>query len=50
MVAHIFNPSTWEAETARSMWVPGQSGLHCEFQDDIVNTSIKKKKVYWLII
>jgi hypothetical protein len=37
MVAHTFNPSTWEAEEGGYMssrpawstkWVPGQSGLH----------------------
>ena len=27
MVAHTFNPSTWEAETGRSLWVRSQPGL-----------------------
>ena len=36
---HAFNPSTWEAETGRSLnswpvgpteWIPGQSSLHSE--------------------
>jgi hypothetical protein len=39
MVAHAFNPSTWEAETGRFLssrpawstkWVPGQPGLYRE--------------------
>jgi hypothetical protein len=39
MVAHVFNPSTWEAEAGgflslrpacSTKWVPGQSGLHRE--------------------
>jgi hypothetical protein len=39
MVAHAFNPSTWEAEAGRFLssrpawsieWVPGQPGLHRE--------------------
>jgi len=47
VVAHAFNPSTWEAETARFLssrpawstkWVPGQPGLHRE------TLSQKKKK------
>ena len=27
MVAQAFNPSTWEAEASRSLWVRGQPGL-----------------------
>jgi hypothetical protein len=39
MVAHVFNPSIWEAEaggflssrpTWSTKWVPGQPGLHRE--------------------
>ena len=30
MVAHTFNPSTWESE---AFWVRGQPGLQSEFQD-----------------
>jgi hypothetical protein len=39
LVAHAFNPSTWEAEAGRFLssrlawsieWVPGQPGLHRE--------------------
>ena len=26
VVTHTFNPSTWEAEAGRSLWVGGQSG------------------------
>lgn len=33
MVAHDFNPSTWEAQTGGYLDVQGQSGLHIEFQD-----------------
>jgi hypothetical protein len=32
MVAHTFNPSTWEAE-AGGFFVRGQPGLQSEFQD-----------------
>jgi hypothetical protein len=32
VVAHTFNPSTWEAE-ASGFWVWGQPGLQSEFQD-----------------
>ena len=32
MVVHMFNPSTWEAEAARSLYIRGQSGLHSKFQ------------------
>jgi hypothetical protein len=47
VVAHAFNPSTWEAEAGRFLslrpawstkWVPGQPGLHRE------TLSQKKKK------
>ena len=31
VVAHAFNPSTWEA--GRSKWVWGQPGLQSELQD-----------------
>lgn len=27
MVAHIFNPSTWEAKAGSSLWVPGEIWL-----------------------
>jgi hypothetical protein len=35
MVAHAFNPSTWDAETGGylRLWVQGQTGLQSEFQD-----------------
>jgi hypothetical protein len=48
MVAHTFNPSTWEAEaggflSSRPAWstesVPGQPGLHRE------TLSLKTKKI-----
>jgi hypothetical protein len=32
VVAHAFNPSTWEAE-AEGFRVQGQPGLQCYFQD-----------------
>ena len=41
VVAHAFNPSTWEAEAGRFLslrwacstkWIPGQPGLHRETQ------------------
>jgi hypothetical protein len=37
MVAHSFNPSTWEAVQA-DFWVWGQPGLQSEFQDSQVYT------------
>jgi len=33
LVAHIFNPSTQEVETGKSLWVWGQPALHSECQD-----------------
>ena len=47
MYIFIFNPSTWEAEAVRSLWVPDQPGLHSEFQDSqgyIIRLCLKKKK------
>jgi hypothetical protein len=37
MVAHTFNPSTWEAE-AVDFWAWGQPGLQSKFQDNQVYT------------
>ena len=31
-MVYTFNPSTWEAEAGRSLWVQGQPGLQSEFQ------------------
>jgi hypothetical protein len=42
-----FNPSTWEAETNRSLWIQGHPGLHSIFQgsqDYTVRPCLKKKK------
>ena len=33
VVAHAFNPSTWEAEAGRYLWFQGKPGLQSEFQD-----------------
>ena len=33
MVAHTFNPSTWEAGAGESLLSQGQPGLQSEFQD-----------------
>ena len=33
VVAHAFNPNTWEAEAGRSLWVGGQPGLQSKFQN-----------------
>jgi hypothetical protein len=33
MVAHAFNPSTWEAEAGGFLSSRGQPGLQSEFQD-----------------
>jgi len=32
-MAHASNPSIWEAEAGRSLWVGNQPVLHSEFQD-----------------
>lgn len=32
LVAQAFNPSTWEAEAGRSLWVQDQPGLQNKFQ------------------
>jgi hypothetical protein len=53
MVAHAFNPSTWEAEAGRFLssrpaWstdrVPGQPGLHRETLSQKKNKKQKQKK------
>jgi hypothetical protein len=54
VVAHAFNPSTWEAEAGRFLssrpawsteWVPGQPGIHRETLSQInKQTKFKKKK------
>jgi hypothetical protein len=56
MVAHAFNPSTWEAEargflslrpTWSTAWVPGQPGIHREtLSRKIQKTKTKPKKKY----
>ena len=33
VVAHTFNPSTWEAEAGGFLWGQGQPGLQSKFQD-----------------
>jgi hypothetical protein len=45
MVAHAFNPSTWEAEAGRCPGVWSQPGLHSRFQaiwDYIVRACLKE--------
>ena len=32
LVAHIINPSTWEARVGRSLWVEHQPSVHNKFQ------------------
>ena len=46
-MAHIFNPSTWEAEAGRSLRVRGQPGLQREFQDSqgLYRESLSQKKI-----
>ena len=53
VVAHAFNPSTWEAETGRFLssrpawsteWAPGQPGLHRETLSQKQKTKKKKKQ------
>jgi hypothetical protein len=53
VVAHAFNPSTWEAEaggflSSRPAWsterVPGQPGLHRETLSRKTNNNNNKKK------
>jgi hypothetical protein len=46
VVAHAFNPSTWEERQA-DFWVRGQPGLQSEFQDSLGCTEkpcLKKQK------
>jgi hypothetical protein len=46
VVAHTFNPSTWEAEKV-DFWVWGQPGLQSEFQHNqgcIEKPGLKKPK------
>jgi hypothetical protein len=61
-VAHVFNPSTWEAEAGRFLssrlawstkWVPGQPGLHRETLSWNKQTNKQKrrsnKRKQWLM-
>jgi hypothetical protein len=34
VLTHALNPSAWEAEAGRSLWVQGQPGLQIKFQDN----------------
>jgi hypothetical protein len=54
MVAHTFNPSTWEAETGEFLssrpawsteWALGQPGLHREtlYRKNQINKDLKKE-------
>ena len=58
VVAHAFNPSTWEAETGRflslrSAWstecVPGQPGLHRETLSRKTNNLIIRRWAKWIL-
>jgi hypothetical protein len=48
VLVHTCNPSTWEVETGRSLWVRGYSGLHSEFLNNqcccTEKSCLKKKK------
>jgi hypothetical protein len=53
VVAHAFNPSTWEADAGRFLssrpawsteWVPGQPGLHRETLSQKTKTKKEKEK------
>lgn len=47
MVVHAFDPSPWEAEAGVCLWVQGQPGQHCEFQNSqgyVERLFLKKKK------
>ena len=53
VVAHTFNPSSWEAEAGGSLSVRGQSGLQSEFKDSQcyytekpISKNQKKKKIH----
>jgi hypothetical protein len=57
MVAHAFNPSTWEAEAGRFLssrpawsteWVPGQPGLYRETLSQKKTKQTNKQKKSWL--
>jgi len=45
MMAHIFNPSTQEAGTSRSLWVRGQPQLHNETLSQNQNQTTTKKNL-----
>ena len=47
VVVHAFNPSIWETEADRSLYIRGQRGLHSEFQDSqtyIISSCLEKNK------
>jgi hypothetical protein len=47
VIAHVFNPSTREAQRQADFWVQGQPGLQSEFQDSqgyIEKLCLKKTK------
>ena len=53
VVAHTFNPSSWEAEAGKSQWVQGQPGLQRKFQDSQAYTQsncIKKEEKKLFVI
>lgn len=49
MMAYAFNPSSWEAEADRSLWVPGHSGLHSS-QGHIVRPCLKRICIFRAIV
>lgn len=55
MVAHTYNPSTWEAEAVRSSQVRGQPGLRSEFKDNLnyiarIYLNKKDSKFHYLLL
>lgn len=44
VVAHTCNPNTWDAEAERLPWIPGQLGLHSEFQIRLGMICLRKQR------
>ena len=52
---HSFNPSNGEAEADKSLWVPGQTGLQSESQDnqghvETLSKQSKNQGLEWTLI
>ena len=45
-LTYIFIPSTQEAAANKSLWIPGQPGLHSEFQSSKWDTLLKQQQTH----